>query len=249
LFTFPGVEKGYNLIEIQLYTYYATNYFSLAVTMTEKQANVLEISQAAVDKIAEMIATRAEGPAAVRVVVHMQAGGGQSEFAFVPLEDQKEDDTVLDTGPFKMFFDPMAAENLVGAKVDYDETRYSTGFHIEYVNPLAGYLESRKKDWGDDPIANQVQQVVDQQINPGVAGHGGWVVLLDVQGDTAYIEMGGGCQGCAVSQMTLKQGIEKMITEKVPEIKQVLDHTDHSTGENPYYSGNTEADSETPLGS
>jgi Fe/S biogenesis protein NfuA len=216
--------------------------------MTEKQKNVLEISQAAVDKIAEMMATRGEGPLAVRVVVHMTAGGGQSEFAFVPIEDQKETDIVMETGPFMMFFDPMAAESLQGAKVDYDETRYSTGFHIQHVNPLASYLETRKKDWGDDPIANKVQQIVDEKINPGVAGHGGWVVLLDVQGDTAYIEMGGGCQGCAISQMTLKDGIEKIITEEVPEIKQVLDKTDHSGGENPYYASQPQAGSETPLG-
>lgn len=216
--------------------------------MTEKQTDVLEISQAAIDKIAEMIAGRGEGPLAVRVMVHMQAGGGQSEFGFVPLEDKKEDDTVLDTGPFPMFIDPEAAKHLLGAKVDYDEAKYSNGFHIETVNPLAGYLESRKKDWGDDPIANQVQQVVDGQINPGVASHGGWVVLLDVKDDTAYIEMGGGCQGCAISQMTLKDGIEKAITEQVPQIKHVLDHTDHSGGENPYYK-EEESVSETPLGS
>lgn len=216
--------------------------------MTEKQTNILDISQAAVDKIAEMMATRGEGPLAVRVVVHMTGSGGQSEFAFVPIEDKKDNDTVLDTGPFKMFFDPMAVENLRGAKVDYDESRYSTGFNITYENPMASYLESRKKDWGDDPIANKVQQVVDEKINPGVAGHGGWVVLVDIQGDTAYIEMGGGCQGCAISQMTLKQGIEKVITEEVPEIKQVLDKTDHSGGENPYYADQPQAGSETPLG-
>lgn len=206
------------------------------------------MSQAAVDKIAEMIALRGGEPLAVRVVVHLTADGGQSEFAFVPEDDQKENDTVLDTGPFKMFFDPNAAQNLNGAKVDYDEKRYSTGFHIEYINPLAGYLESRRKDWGDDPIANKVQQVVDDKINPGVAGHGGWVVLLDVQGDTAYIEMGGGCQGCAISQMTLKDGIERIITEDVPEIKHVLDKTDHAGGENPYYADQPQAGSETPIG-
>jgi Fe/S biogenesis protein NfuA len=217
--------------------------------MTEKQENVLEISQAAVDKIAEMIALRGGEPLAVRVVVHMTASGGQSEFAFVPVDDQKETDTVLDTGPFKLYFDPMAAENLKGAKVDFDESRYSTGFHIEYVNPLSGYLESRRKDWGDDPIANKVQQVVDDKINPGVAGHGGWVVLLDVKGDTAYIEMGGGCRGCAISQMTLKDGIERIITEDVPEIKQVLDKTDHAGGENPYYANQPQTGNETPLGS
>jgi Fe/S biogenesis protein NfuA len=217
--------------------------------MTEKQDAVLEISQAAVDKIAEMIAMRGGEPQAVRVVVHMSAGGGQSEFSFVPIEDQKENDRVLNAGPFKMFFDPMAAENLKGAKVDFDEERYSTGFHIEYINPLAGYLDSRRKDWGDDPIANKVQQIVDEQINPGVAGHGGWVVLLDVQGDTAYVEMGGGCQGCAVSTMTLKQGIERIISEEVPEIKRVLDKTDHAGGENPYYATQEQAGGESPLGS
>jgi Fe/S biogenesis protein NfuA len=221
----------------------------MVVPMTEKQENVLEISQTAVDKIAEMIATRGGEPQAVRVVVHMTAAGGQSEFAFVPVDDKKDTDTVLDTGPFMMFFDPMAAEKLKGAKVDYDETKYSTGFHIEYINPLAGYLDSRRKDWGDDPVANKVQQVVDEKINPGVAGHGGWVVLLDVQGDTAYIEMGGGCQGCAISQMTLKDGIERIVTEEVPQIKQVLDKTDHAGGQNPYYADHAAASSDTPLGS
>jgi Fe/S biogenesis protein NfuA len=96
-------------------------------------------------------------------------------------------------------------------------------------------LESRRKDWGNDPVANQVQLVVDNMINPGVAAHGGWVVLLDVKDNTAFIEMGGGCRGCAISQMTLKDGIEKMITQEVPQIVRVLDTTDHSEGENPYY--------------
>ena len=80
-----------------------------------------------------------------------------------------------------------------------------------------------------------MQKVLDEQINPGLAGHGGWAVLLDVQGDTAIIEMGGGCQGCAISQMTLKDGIERAIVANVPEIKQVADSTDHASGANPYY--------------
>jgi Fe/S biogenesis protein NfuA len=60
-------------------------------------------------------------------------------------------------------------------------------------------------------------------------------VLLDVKGDTAFIEMGGGCRGCAISQMTLKDGIERIITQEVAAISRVLDTTDHSNGENPYY--------------
>ena len=134
-----------------------------------------------------------------------------------------------------MFLDPAANEALLGAEVDFDEQRYATGFHIEYDNPLSRYLASRRKDWGDDPLANKVQEIVDSQINPGVAGHSGWVVLLDVKDDTVFIEMGGGCRGCAISQMTLKDGIERIIKEEVPQIMRVLDTTDHSEGDNPYY--------------
>ena len=205
--------------------------------MTEEQdMKPLELTPSAVDKIAELIATRAAGPQAVRVIVQLGgANGGQSEFKFVDPSSQLEEDTVLDMGPFMIFMDPKANEALVNAKVDFDEQKYASGFHIEYDNPMSRYLNSRRKDWGDDPIANKVQDVVDNQINPGVAGHGGWVVLLDVQGDTAYIEMGGGCRGCAISQMTLKDGIERIIKEEIPEILRVLDTTDHSNGENPYY--------------
>jgi Fe/S biogenesis protein NfuA len=205
--------------------------------MTESQDQKwLELTQPAIDKIAELIASRADGPQAVRVVVHLGGpGGGQSEFKFVEINDKKDDDAVLEMGPFVMYLDPQAATSMMGAKVDFDEQKYSTGFHIEYDNPMESYLKTRRKEWGDDPIANRVQQVVDNQINPGVAGHGGWVVLLDVNEDTAFIEMGGGCRGCAISQMTLKDGIERMITQEVPEISRVLDTTDHSEGENPYY--------------
>jgi Fe/S biogenesis protein NfuA len=204
--------------------------------MSEKQEQLMELTQSAIDKIAELMAARGKGPMAVRVLVHLGgAGGGQSEFKFVELDTKAEDDTVLEMGPFPMYLDEQAAVALTGAEVDYDEQKYATGFHIEYENPLESYLTSRRKDWGDDPLANEVQQVVDEQINPGVAGHGGWVLLLDVKEDTAYIEMGGGCRGCAISQMTLKDGIERIITQEVPEITKVLDTTDHASGENPYY--------------
>jgi Fe/S biogenesis protein NfuA len=209
----------------------------MEVKMSEAQkTNPLELTQSAIDKIAELMASRGKGPMAVRVLVHLGgAGGGQSEFKFVEIDHKNPDDFVLEMGPFLMYLDPSAADALAGAKVDFDEQKYATGFHIEYDNPLESFLNSRRKDWGDDPVANKVQQIVDEQINPGVAGHGGWVLLLDVKGDTAYVEMGGGCRGCAISQMTLKQGIERIITEEVPEVTTVLDTTDHSNGENPYY--------------
>jgi Fe/S biogenesis protein NfuA len=214
----------------------------------EMQEQLMELSPAAIDKIAELMASRSQGPQAVRVLVHLGgAGGGQSEFKFVELEEKLDNDVVLDMGPFPMYLDPQAATSLKGAKVDFDEQKYAHGFHIEYENPLESYLNSRRKDWGDDPIANKVQQVVDQQINPGVAGHGGWVLLLDVKDDTAFIEMGGGCRGCAISQMTLKQGIERIITDEIPEIARVLDTTDHSEGENPYYTEDPTGSGSTPF--
>ncbi len=219
--------------------------------MTKKEyPQIFELTPAAVDKIAELMAKRARGPQAVRVVVHLGGpGGGQSEFKFVAPHEMTAEDTLQDMGPFMVYLDPQAAEALEGAVVDYDEKKYSTGFHIEYHSPLTAYLDSRRKSW-EDPVAARVQQVVDEEVNPGVAGHGGWVVLLDVKGDTAVIEMGGGCQGCAISQMTLKDGIERIITQKVPEIKRVLDSTDHGLGDNPYYSKSHEGESpaESPLG-
>jgi Fe-S cluster biogenesis protein NfuA len=81
----------------------------------------------------------------------------------------------------------------------------------------------------------KVQQVLDDQINPGVAAHGGFVELLDVQDDNVYIRMGGGCQGCGAADVTLKQGIERLIRDYVPQVREILDTTDHGSGQNPYY--------------
>ena len=85
------------------------------------------------------------------------------------------------------------------------------------------------------PLAERVQRVVDEVINPGIAAHGGFVELVDVSDDTLYLRMGGGCQGCAASAATLRQGIERMVREEVPEIVNIIDVTDHTSGENPYY--------------
>ena len=84
-------------------------------------------------------------------------------------------------------------------------------------------------------LREKVQQVLDEQINPGVASHGGWVELLDVQDNTVYLRMGGGCQGCGAADVTLKMGIERLIREQVPQVREILDTTDHAAGQNPFY--------------
>ncbi|HKG22343.1 MAG TPA: NifU family protein [Blastocatellia bacterium] len=86
-----------------------------------------------------------------------------------------------------------------------------------------------------EAVREKVQQVLDESINPGVASHGGFVELIDVVDNNVYLRMGGGCQGCGAADMTLKQGVERAIRDVVPQIEQVLDTTDHASGQNPYY--------------
>ena len=86
-----------------------------------------------------------------------------------------------------------------------------------------------------DQLRRRVQELFDIQINPNVASHGGYVELIDVKDNNVYLRMGGGCQGCGMANVTLKQGIETLIHDQVPEVWQVLDVTDHAGGANPYY--------------
>ena len=84
-------------------------------------------------------------------------------------------------------------------------------------------------------LKTKVQELIENMINPAVAGHGGWVELIDVQDKRVYLQMGGGCQGCGAADITLKSGIERLLREEIPEIEEVLDTTDHASGANPYY--------------
>jgi Fe-S cluster biogenesis protein NfuA len=88
---------------------------------------------------------------------------------------------------------------------------------------------------GEDEIRIRVQQLLDSQINPAVGSHGGWVELLGVQGNNVFLQLGGGCQGCGMADVTLKQGIETLLRQEIPELGEVLDQTDHAAGRNPYY--------------
>ena len=87
----------------------------------------------------------------------------------------------------------------------------------------------------DSVIRANIQTIFDTQINPAVAAHGGHVELLDVKGGKVYIQMGGGCQGCGMADVTLRQGIEAAIREAIPHVDEILDVTDHAAGMNPYY--------------
>ncbi len=87
----------------------------------------------------------------------------------------------------------------------------------------------------DDALYEQVAQVFDEQVNPMVARHGGRVELIDVQDAVVMLRMGGGCQGCGMADVTLRQGIEGMLAQLVPAVRGIVDITDHTSGANPYF--------------
>ena len=91
----------------------------------------------------------------------------------------------------------------------------------------------------DSEIARQVAKVIEKQINPGVALHGGRIMLVDVQDEIAFITMEGGCKGCGMARATLKLGVDKMIREAVPAIREIVDTTEHAKGTNPYFQPDT----------
>lgn len=108
---------------------------------------------------------------------------------------------------------------------------------LEAAKPPDSRLpEARRSESTDEgALRARVQSVIDRDINPAVADHGGVINLLDVQGTRVFVHMGGGCQGCAMSTATLKNGVESMLRAQVPEITEILDTTDHAAGANPYY--------------
>lgn len=110
---------------------------------------------------------------------------------------------------------------------------------------IRGVLSSGEKPIADDVLSSipeaeqikkRVQEILNNEINPAVAAHGGWIELIDVQRNEVFIRMGGGCAGCGMADVTLKQGVEKTIREAIPEVGAIMDTTDHAAGRNPYYS-------------
>ncbi len=128
------------------------------------------------------------------------------------------------------------ADKLRGATLDRQGDLETGGLFVDNPNspsPAVG-LQVEPGDLSGD-AAQRVLQVLDRQINPQIAMHGGRAELVAVEDATAYLRLGGGCQGCGMANVTLKQGIEVAIKQAVPEITDVVDVTDHASGTNPYF--------------
>ena len=169
---------------------------------------------------------QSQGVSALRVA----GNAAEHKLWLVKESDKQATDQIFQGDGFEVYLDPISAQSLEGATVDFIEEVMQNGFRIYYPSPT----------W-EDSTAQRIQDVLDKQINPGIASHGGSVSLERLEGDTAVVSMGGGCQGCASAKVTLSQGVVQMIRAAVPEVKNVVDVTDHTAGENPYYTQEAES--------
>ena len=126
-----------------------------------------------------------------------------------------------------------SVENLTGATLDIPSNPLQGGLVIR--NPNRPDMESRIDLSESDSVSERLQDLLNNHVNPSLAAHGGFVELVKVEDAKAYLLMGGGCQGCTMSAATLYQGVASIISQHVPEIHDVVDVTDHTAGENPFY--------------
>ena len=206
-----------------------------SIPAAETSSDVSDIPIRFSDEAREMVLTfigqEESQDYAVRVAVDSPSPlAPRYSIALVEPDELAADDRTFDAGGFRVAVDPESAELLEGASVEWVETLNETGFKVN--NPNLKPIGSQPLE---GPLAERVQTVIEREVNPAVAQHGGQIGLVEVRDNIVYIEMSGGCQGCGMAKVTLKQGVERMLTEAVPEIEGVEDVTDHAAGSNPYY--------------
>jgi len=189
---------------------------------------MVKVTEKARRKVLEARESQKRPGASLRIVVRNGATPNV-EYAlhFVDSEAGLPGDVVLDAGGFLLRLDTDSAPFLEGAILDYIDGETESGFKVEAPNALPPGMSG--------PLADAVRKVIEERVNPAIASHGGTAALVGVHEDTAYLRLGGGCQGCGMAGATLRHGIEVMIKEAVPEIRRVLDVTDHAGGKNPYF--------------
>jgi len=196
---------------------------------------VITVTDGALEQILELRAREEDGDAlCLKIeVIGTQGVEYQYDLAFATLDEAEEGDSVAAAGDLPVIVPADSVAKLLGATLDLPANREQAGLVLRNPNrpnPLAG----EDVELSGTP-EEKVRQLLEQSINPALASHGGYAALERVEDATAFITMGGGCQGCAVSAITLREGIEAAIKEAIPEITEIVDTTDHLAGENPYY--------------
>ncbi len=205
-------------------------------TATATSTEVVAVTEAARTKVLE-IRSAEQDPESLGLRIEIVGSNGVEyayDLAFEPLADAAPEDSVVTVEDLPVIVPADSVENLRGATLDLPANAAQGGLVIRNPNrpdPLAGVELDLHGD-----LADKVRQLLDQAVNPMLASHGGYAELVGVEETKVFLSMGGGCQGCAVSAMTLREGIEKQIRAAIPEVTDIVDVTDHDAGENPYYS-------------
>ncbi len=152
------------------------------------------------------------------------------DLQFCPRGQHSDADRVMEFQGFNLYVAESSEKWLDLAEIDFDED--ATGGQLTIRAPgIRGHEPAV-----DAPLDERIEWLLETDINPSLAAHGGKVALTEITEDfRAVLRFGGGCQGCGMADVTLKQGIEKTLLAKIPELTGVLDATDHQSGANPYY--------------
>lgn len=202
---------------------------------------MIQLSDQARTKIDALVDAGAVRDPALRIALAAGTDGERSplereyEISLVEREDKQKTEIAINLDGIRVLLNLDTSNLLSGARIDWSEA--AGGFRVETPRstprPAPAAVPAGGGSWG--PLAEKVQTVFDTLVNPRIAAHGGAVELVDVAEDVIYVRMTGGCQGCAASALTLRQGIERMVREEIPEVRDIVDLTDHEAGANPYY--------------
>jgi Fe/S biogenesis protein NfuA len=194
---------------------------------------MIEISEAAQQYFKRLIEQQDEEGLGLRIAVnHPGTPNASCDLQFSPDGQRMQDDHVVAYDGFDMFVADASEPWLTDASIDFEENE--TGGQLTIKAPgIKGTAPS-----SGDSMEERVGWLLDTEINPSLASHGGHVVLVEItEKMEVVLQFGGGCQGCGMADVTLKQGIEQTLIQNIPEITAVLDSTDHQSGQNPYYAG------------
>ena len=194
---------------------------------SDEDRPLVTFTPAAEERVSSFMESSAATDYVVRLAIQGRTSTGfRYDMGLVPRDAATAADTLVEVGRLTVLVDGASASKLRGVTVDYViDDQGNGGIQIDNPNSI----------W-DSPQAIRVQELLDTRINPMVASHGGMVDLLEVVENRVYLKLGGGCVGCGMVNVTLKQGIEVILREAMPEIEEVIDQTDHAAGTNPYTS-------------
>lgn len=200
------------------------------MAMENTQRTMITITPAARDYFVKLLDQQPEETNLRLRTVQAGTPSADVELTFCGPGQHEADDQAVDCQHFFLYVDRASEESLSGAMIDFETN--AMGGELSIRAP--GLKGHRPAD--DAPLRERVEWVLEARINPMVASHGGAVGLVEAtdEGDVV-LQFGGGCHGCGMVDVTLKQGIETTMKQEIPEVRRVLDATDHASGENPYY--------------